>query len=314
MPATSAPTKAGPTEVERTAAGALPPALPPPPGKGCLPRLLDELDALQHHLEAQLTLKEYAAVLPMAAFVEAADGRGLGSARGRLLLRSLARHTARYSPPATRAQWDQTRDDMVKLWRHACSELPAETPYAEWMQAVLLAGEFRFAADYLSRDAAQEHINGATAEAVVLEAAREYFDSATSARDPTLERAAECLRVLPLPSDEIAAELRLLQAMKMLDAYGCTLTPLQVRRQARPASRHWPGPWTPTSRPHPHRSPSPFIHRRPFTLTLTRTLTLCRCGATLTGLALSSSWSTCSTRTTVRRASRLGGERQAPDE
>ena len=84
-------------------------------------------------------------------------------------MRTLARHTARLSPPATSAHWSQTRDDMVALRELACAQLPPELPYCEWLQALLLAGQFRLASDYLRSNTAHEHIDESKAAALVLE-------------------------------------------------------------------------------------------------------------------------------------------------
>jgi hypothetical protein len=62
----------------------------------------------------------------MGAYRQGEGGRGLSRERAQQLLRALARHTARRSPPATSAHWAQTRDDMVALRERACLELPPE--------------------------------------------------------------------------------------------------------------------------------------------------------------------------------------------
>jgi hypothetical protein len=75
-----------------------------------------------------------------------------------------------------------------------------------------------------------EQLGLAAAEALVLDAAREYFNGASSTLDPALERMAECLRVLPQTTPAVEAEFRLLEGVKLLARYGCTPPPLQVRR------------------------------------------------------------------------------------
>ena len=205
--------------------------LPPPPGADAIERLLDELDELYSHLKAQHNLREYGCIQPMGAYREAAGGHGLTAARGRTLLRTMARQPAQRSPPATSVQWAQTRDDMVSLREHACVELPAQLPYCEWMQSLLLAGQYRLAGDYLRSYTIQEQIDTATAESLVLEAARELLNAASSTIDPALDHVAECIRVLPgRPSEAVQTELALLEAMRVLASYGSTPPPLMVRR------------------------------------------------------------------------------------
>jgi hypothetical protein len=117
---------------------------------------------------------------------------------------------------------------MVALRERACLDLPPELPYIEWLQALLLTGQFRLANDYLR--SYTEQLGLAAAEALVLDAAREYFNGASSTLDPALERMAECLRVLPQTTPAVEAEFRLLEGVKLLARYGCTPPPLQVRR------------------------------------------------------------------------------------
>ena len=84
------------------------------------------------------------------------------------------------------------------------------------------------------RDAAKL-IEGDAIESLVLSAAREYFNAASSMTDPSLDCVAECLRVLPQESAAVDTELRLLEGVRVLASYGCTLLPLQVRlHQDRP--------------------------------------------------------------------------------
>ncbi|KAL1529936.1 hypothetical protein AB1Y20_000864 [Prymnesium parvum] len=198
------------------------------PGHSQLPLLLDQLDALQQHLSAQYELRDYGMLQRMSDYLQ--GERGLDAERGHKLLRAMARHTGRRSPPASSGVWLQTRDDMVQLRDQACSQLPSELAYCEWLQALLLAAEFRLAADFLRAQTSSTPLLGMdTAERLVLMAAREYFNSAPSSADSSVEHAEKCLRVLPLASGEVEAELNLVKAVRLLATFGCELLPLQVR-------------------------------------------------------------------------------------
>ena len=211
------------------AAGAAPP-VPPAPALSEMPLLLDAIDDLEAHLSAQHSLREHGLLQAMAEYKGSDSGRGLSPERGKYILRGLARQAARCTPAATSAQWKQTLEDMLAVWERACrADLPAELPYYEWMQSLLLAGHFRLAADYLKTGAAADLLQTGAAEALVLAAAREYFNAAASAADPTLDLSAECLRVLPSRSAAVAAEHRLVEGMRTLAGLGCALLPLQVR-------------------------------------------------------------------------------------
>ena len=209
--------------------------VPPPPSPGSkepLAELLDRLDVLEHHLSAQQRLGEYRLVQEMTAFCEAGSGAtlGLSEERASTLLRAMGRHTARRQPPASRLQWEATLDDMTSLRELACAALPAEAAAVEWLQALLLAEQFRHAADWL-RGAGGAAVPAARAEEIVLAAARELFNSAASADAQALEQAAQCLRVLPSGSGSEAAkeEARLIEGVRLLDRLGVGRVPLEVR-------------------------------------------------------------------------------------
>ena len=131
--------------------------LPPPPGLRSLDRLLDQLDELEKHLSAQHNnLRDYRLLQPMDAYRHAVGGSGLSAPLAQRLLRSMARQTARRSPPASNTQWAQTRDDMLALCRAACPDVPKETAFSEYLQALLLATQFKLAADFL-RSQVRDH-------------------------------------------------------------------------------------------------------------------------------------------------------------
>merc|ERR1711903_168475 len=94
---------------------------------------------------------------------------------------------------------------MTSLRELACAALPAEAAAVEWLQALLLAEQFRHAADWL-RGAGGAAVPASRAEEIVLAAARELFNSAASADAQALEQAAQCLRVLPSGSGSEAAK------------------------------------------------------------------------------------------------------------
>ena len=194
-----------------------------------LSQLLDALEDMENHLSVQHRLREYGLLQAMGAYRQGEGGRGLSAEHGNYLLRRLARQTARRMPPAPRDEWTKLKGDMRELWRQACSHLPEETPHSEWMQALLLAGHFRLAADHLRGHAANEPLDPDKIEALVLASAREYFNAATSADDASLDSASECLRVVPQPSATVLEELRLIEAVRSLARLGCSLLPLQVR-------------------------------------------------------------------------------------
>jgi hypothetical protein len=104
-------------------------------------------------------------------------------------------------------QWSQTLDDMVALREHGCSQLPAKLVYCEWLQALLLSGQFRLASDYLRGGVLQEKIDTDTGEKSALvehscDTRRSYPVCATSLPDDSILNAPSlrvCAR-LPVPS------------------------------------------------------------------------------------------------------------------
>ena len=194
-----------------------------------VPRLLDELDQLERHLRAQQLLRDYGMLQQMCEYRKAPNGFGLSSEHGQHVLRALARRIGCQMPPATTSQWAQTREDMRAIWIQACSHLPVDLPDTEWMHALLLAGQFRLAADFLRTPGAQHLNENGTAESLVLAVGRDYFDSARDATDPLMKLVSDCLLVLPSASEAVIAEQRLLEGLRILATYGCNLLPLEIR-------------------------------------------------------------------------------------
>ena len=69
----------------------------------------------------------------------------------------------------------------------------------------------------------------AVARASTVSVAREYFNAAASASDPSMALAKQCLANFPEMHPDIMAELNLVQACHLLDSLGAKVVPLQVR-------------------------------------------------------------------------------------
>ncbi|KAL4713928.1 hypothetical protein ACJJTC_015582 [Scirpophaga incertulas] len=63
---------------------------------------------------------------------------------------------------------------------------------------------------------------------LVLSAAKEYFNSASSLTDPALEHARGCLTLIKDGNPEVQQELDLIAALSLLDGFKINILPIQV--------------------------------------------------------------------------------------
>ena len=152
------------------------------------------------------------------------------------LFHHLCRRAIRVKPAFSDKQWSELLTDLLTLRQLVLTSIPLESAYTQYIQSLLAAGRFKLAKRMLreltgidkreeqqlpsssapskqsslvaatftpSLTAAVAHIGIlplATAEALVLQVAREFIDSAASIDHPSLQQAMDCLDILPLQS------------------------------------------------------------------------------------------------------------------
>ncbi|KAL2652320.1 hypothetical protein R1flu_020448 [Riccia fluitans] len=125
--------------------------------------------------------------------------------------------------------WAGLWQDLRTLQDKAFPFVDKETLLLEFCQGLLRAGKFSLAKNYL-KGTGTTSLHSDKAEKLVLRIAREYFYSAPSLDSTSIEKAKECLNLLP-PSQALTAELNIVDAVtERLPSLGVTLLPLQFRQ------------------------------------------------------------------------------------
>jgi WD40 repeat protein len=167
------------------------------------------------------------------------------------LMVKLSRSTSRKSPPPSEQEWRQVLRDMLTLQQRVFTCLGPSVCYNVFAESLLCCGRLEgiaLAGSLLTSSGKEkiEKSKGARSEKergggfalrlsfkksteLVLSAAREYFNSATSLTDKDMDLAKACLALIEDRPHDIQAELDLISALGVLSDFGVKMLPLQVR-------------------------------------------------------------------------------------
>ncbi|XP_068083289.1 NBAS subunit of NRZ tethering complex [Anabrus simplex] len=152
------------------------------------------------------------------------------------LLIKLARTVARQVPPPSKAQWEQLLNDMLSLQTKVFQCISLQLCYEIYAETLLSSGNvhnIRAASDILEVRRSSKSYKKVPFErsvALVLQVAREYFDSSGSLVDPSMELAKACLHLIVDEDEDIQENLDLIASLQMLNDFGLTMLPLHVRQ------------------------------------------------------------------------------------
>ncbi|XP_062511926.1 NBAS subunit of NRZ tethering complex-like isoform X2 [Corticium candelabrum] len=172
------------------------------------------------------------------------------------LMVKVSRAANRKSPPPSEQQWKQVLRDMLSLQKSVFSCLDPLVCYNVFaesllccgrMQGIALAGSLLTSSakerPEISKLVRQEKEKGFAVRLsfeksveLVLSAAREYFNSATSLKDRDMDLAKSCLGLLEDRPPDVQTELNLISALAILSDFGVKMLPLQVRLAAKKLS------------------------------------------------------------------------------
>ncbi|KAJ4975918.1 hypothetical protein NE237_001024 [Protea cynaroides] len=177
------------------------------------------------HVEAGRLLAYYQVPKPINFFLEASsDEKGV-----KQILRLILSKFGRRNLGRSDNDWANMWRDLQCLQEKAFPFLDLEYMLMEFCRGLLKAGKFSLARNYLKGTGA---VSLATekAENLVIQAAREYFYSASSLACTEIWRAKECLNLFP-NSRTVKAEADIIDALTIkLPSLGVTLLPLQFRQ------------------------------------------------------------------------------------
>ncbi|CBI23051.3 unnamed protein product, partial [Vitis vinifera] len=162
---------------------------------------------------------------PLNFFVEAhSDEKGV-----KQILRLILSKFVRRQPSRSDNDWANMWRDMQYLQEKVFPFLDLEYMLTEFCRGLLKAGKFSLARNYL-KGTGPVSLASEKAENLVIQAAREYFFSASSLACSEIWKAKECLKLFP-GSRNVKAEADVIDALTVkLPELGVTLLPMQFRQ------------------------------------------------------------------------------------
>ncbi|XP_028806651.1 MAG2-interacting protein 2 isoform X2 [Neltuma alba] len=183
------------------------------------------LRVAEGHIEAGRLLAFYQVPKPLSFFLEAySDGKNV-----KQIIRLILSKFIRRQPGRSDSEWANMWRDMQYLREKAFPFLDLEYILVEYCRGLLKAGKFSLARNYL-KGTNSVALAAEKAESLVIQAAREYFFSASSLACSEIWKAKECLNLYP-SSANVKEEADIIEALTVkLPNLGVTLLPMQFRQ------------------------------------------------------------------------------------
>lgn len=181
------------------------------------------------HVEVGRLLAYYQVPKPISFFLSAqSDEKNV-----KQLLRLILSKFGRRQPGRSDNDWANMWQDMQCFQAKAFPFLDLEYMLTEFIRGLLKAGKFSLARNYL-KGTGSISLTMEKAENLVIQAAREYFFSASSLSCNEIWKAKECLSLFP-NSQIVKAEADIIDALTIrLPNLGVTLLPMQFRQIRNP--------------------------------------------------------------------------------
>ncbi|KAA8544424.1 hypothetical protein F0562_022436 [Nyssa sinensis] len=191
----------------------------------CVDGLDKRLELAEGHIEAGRLLAFYQVPKPISFFLEShSDGKAV-----KQILRLILSKFSRRQPGRSDNDWANMWCDMKSLREKAFHFLELEYVLMEFCRGLLKAGKFSLARNYL-KGTGSVALETEKAENLVIQAAREYFFSASSLACSEIWKAKECLNLFP-SSRNVRAEADIIDALTVkLPNLGVNLLPVQFRQ------------------------------------------------------------------------------------
>ncbi|XP_014673695.1 PREDICTED: neuroblastoma-amplified sequence-like isoform X2 [Priapulus caudatus] len=197
--------------------------------------LFNQVNALVDHLKAAKILETHGLPTPLH-FIRQTES---DAEDAKQLLVKLTRTAARRAPPLTEVEWKHLLNSMLELQRCVYRCLRAEHCYAIFCESLLgseRVENIRLAGDMMetcSNDplAPFKKVVYDKAVDIVVRSAQEYFNSAANLMDGSMELARRCLQLITDTPAAVQTELDLIAALALLDDFGVSALPVEVRLQ-----------------------------------------------------------------------------------
>ncbi|XP_062202645.1 MAG2-interacting protein 2-like [Phragmites australis] len=187
------------------------------------------LKVAEGHVEVGRLFAYYQVPKPIHFFLSA----HLDEKNVKQLIRLLLSKFGRHQPVRSDIEWANMWRDLKFFQEKAFPFLDSEYMLAEFIRGLLKAGKFSLARNYLGGTSAVS-LSTEKAENLVVQAAREYFFSASTLSGNEIWKARECLNLLP-NSKNVQAETDIIDALSVRLPYlGVTILPVQFRQVKNP--------------------------------------------------------------------------------
>ncbi|KAK7282539.1 hypothetical protein RIF29_11407 [Crotalaria pallida] len=183
------------------------------------------LRVAEGHIEAGRLLAFYQVPKPLNFFLVAqSDEKGV-----KQIIRLILSKFIRRQPSRSDSEWASMWRDMQYLRERAFPFLDSEYTLIEFCRGLLKAGKFSLARNYL-KGTSSVALAPEKAENLVIQAAREYFFSASSLSCSEIWKAKECLNLYP-SSGNVKIEADIIDALTVkLPDLGVNILPMQYRQ------------------------------------------------------------------------------------
>ncbi|XP_076101260.1 NBAS subunit of NRZ tethering complex-like [Mytilus galloprovincialis] len=202
-------------------------------------RLHKEIDKLERHLGALKILHEQDVKKPLHYILETEKDAD----DAKMLMIRLTRAAGKRSEPLSEIAWRKLHDDVIQLQNQVyrclssglCHEIFTESLLCSGRrESITLAGEYieRSNNESLPTQSYTKNLKVSYKRAIqlVISSAQEYFDSSTDMKDPCIDLARICLNLIRDTPTLIQEELDLINSLAMLDDFGVSIIPAQVRQ------------------------------------------------------------------------------------
>uniref|UniRef100_A0A3P8SG81 NBAS subunit of NRZ tethering complex n=1 Tax=Amphiprion percula TaxID=161767 RepID=A0A3P8SG81_AMPPE len=205
--------------------------------------LHDQVDKLEKHLSVSEVLEKHGLQKPIS-YVQTSQ---TSEEEAHQLMVKLCRHTGRKNPPVSESVWRGLLQDLLDMQQNVYSCLKPETCHQVFVQSLLcssrlenvrLAGQLMHCSK-VSQDVPVSlsfrgkgyalKVSYDSSVELVLDAAREYFNSSTALTDSCMDLARTCLQLITDCPPAIQEELDLISALSQLHDFSVNILPLQVR-------------------------------------------------------------------------------------
>lgn len=191
--------------------------------------LKSRLRLAEGHIEAGRLLSIFQVPKPINFFLEShLDEKGVKQILRLILSKFIRRQLGRSDN-----DWANLWHDLLSLQEKAFPFLDLEYVLIEFCRGLLKAGKFSLARNYL-KGTGSVALAADKAENLVIQAAREYFFSASSLDSQEIWKAKECLNILP-GNRNVRAEIDIINAVTVkLPNLGVSILPVQFRQMKDP--------------------------------------------------------------------------------